>query len=157
MGLSSFLATSWGATKDTAWLGPKPALAAAERPPIFSDGKGALRGYDPVAYFKSHKPQKGLAQHHHRWKGADWYFASPGNLAAFKKDPKAFAPQYGGYCAYAMAHGRFATTDPKAFSVRNGKLYLNYSLDVQKRFLEKPDSYIKDADKNWLKLNPAQK
>jgi hypothetical protein len=71
------------------------------------------------------------------------------NLALFKSDPAQYAPQYGGYCAYAVSKGATASTEPEAWTIVNGKLYLNFSLSVQKRWRKDIPGHIKAADNNW--------
>ncbi len=96
-------------------------------------GSKAIHGYDPVAYFVDGKPQPGKAEFEFEWKGAKWRFVTAEHRDAFKKAPDKYAPQYGGYCAYAVSQGRLVDIDPSAWSIVEGKLYLNYDLDVQKK------------------------
>lgn len=123
-----------------------PALAA---PPVFSNGGYAINGYDPVAYFTESKPVKGDAQYSLEWNGATWLFASAANRDRFRADPEAFAPQYGGYCAYAVSRGYTASTDPKAWTVYEGKLYLNFSRPVRLIWKRDIPGNIRAADRNW--------
>ena len=120
--------------------------------PVFSTDAGAIRGYDPVAYFTQHKPVKGSDQLVYQWQDAQWHFSSQANLDAFKAAPEKFAPQYGGYCAYGVAQGYTPETDPAAFKVVNGKLYLNLSKVVLRRWVKDIPGYVKDADQNWPEL-----
>ena len=124
-------------------------LAFAAKPPIYANGDGAIRGYDPVAYFTHEQPTKGRDQFSAEWMGATFKFASAENLERFKADPSAYAPQYGGYCAYAVSQGYTASIDPDAWAIVDGKLYLNYSKSVQKRWNKDISGHIKAADKNW--------
>jgi YHS domain-containing protein len=128
---------------------PTPASAAQD--PIYTGtfSSLAVSGYDPVAYFKAGKPVKGKAAHTHRWQGADWRFANADNLAAFRADPEAYAPQYGGYCAWAVSQGYTASTDPAAWRIVDGKLYLNYSQSVQATWEQDVPGHIASADQNW--------
>jgi YHS domain-containing protein len=128
-----------------------PLAASAASPEIFTGPvKGvAINGYDPVAYFTAHKPVAGKADITHSWKGATWRFASAQNRDAFRAAPEKYAPQYGGYCAYAVAKGYTAKTDPQAWRVVDDKLYLNYSKSVQGTWEKDIPGYIKSADKNW--------
>ncbi len=121
-------------------------------PPVFSTNEGAIRGYDPVAYVKQQQPVKGDRNYTVRWNGADWYFASAANRDAFKADPERYAPQYGGYCAYGVAQGYAPPTDPSAFRVVDGKLYLNLSPYVAKKWDEDIQGNVRDANKNWPSL-----
>jgi hypothetical protein len=84
--------------------------------------------------------------------GATWRFASAEHRDLFAKSPGKYAPQYGGYCAYAVANGKTADIDPAAWTVRDGRLFLNYDADVQKKWLADPDGYIAKADANWPKM-----
>ena len=131
----------------TALLFSLPALAAKE--PVFSTGDGAIRGYDPVAYFTQGQALKGSRDISFTWNSAEWHFSSEQNRAAFVSAPEKYAPAYGGYCAYAVANGYTATTDPDAWSVVNGRLFLNYSLGVKKRWEKNISGYIKSGDANW--------
>jgi len=124
-----------------------PALAApAIYTPPFS--KLALEGYDPVSYFAG-QPTKGDAKFQATHKGVQYRFASAQNLARFQASPEAFLPQYGGYCAWAVAGGYTAKGDPLAWKVVNGKLYLNYDATVQKRWAADIPGNIAKGDKNW--------
>lgn len=107
----------------------RPALAA--EPEVFAPGGVAISGYDPVAYFTEGRAVAGQASHALMWRGATWYFASADTMAAFEMNPAAYAPQYGGYCAYAMSKGAVSATAPEAFTVYEGRLYLNYSTEVR--------------------------
>jgi len=116
-----------------------------------------LKGYDPVAYFTAGKPVKGEAKFEYKFMGATYRFSSPANLELFKKEPEKYVPQYGSYCAYAVSQGYTAPVDPEAFDIVNGKLYLNYSKAVQKKWRENRDNYISAADKNWPELKAKEK
>jgi len=109
----------------------------------------ALRGYDAVAYLEEQKPVKGSAEHKAEFKGSTFLFASKAHRDAFAADPAKYAPQYGGYCAFGVSGGYKATTDPAAFTVVDGKLYLNYNRDVQKQWSADIPGFVTKADKNW--------
>ena len=96
----------------------------------------AIKGYDPVAYFDQSKPVKGSSKHKFEWMGAEWRFSSEKNRDAFAADPERWAPQYGGYCAWAVSQGYTAGIDPAAWTVVGEKLYLNYSKKVQAQWEE---------------------
>lgn len=117
----------------------------------FSTDDGAIRGYDPVAYFTEGKPVKGSQSISTKHESGVFHFSSKENLALFKQDPQKYAPQYGGFCAYAMSKGFDVSSDPNAWTIRDDKLYLNYSLGVRKTWLKKPGEYVVKADKNWAK------
>lgn len=123
--------------------------ANAVQPRIFSTSAGAIEGYDPVAYFTAGEPRKGRDEFSYQWQDATFKFSSAENLAAFKAAPEKYAPQYGGYCAYAVSEGATASTVPEAWSIVDGKLYLNYSRGVKKRWSKDIPGRIAKADKNW--------
>jgi YHS domain-containing protein len=132
-----------------AGVGATPALAVAAPEvylPPFS--KVAMGGYDPVSYFDG-GPKKGDGKLTATFKGAEYRFASAANLARFKANPTAFVPQYGGYCAWAVAGGYTAKGDPLAWRIVNGKLYLNYDANVQKRWVQDIPGNIAKGDRNW--------
>lgn len=106
----------------------------------------AINGYDTVAYFTAGKPVKGLDTFVADWMGAKWKFSSAEHLALFKADPQKYAPQYGGYCAFGVAKGSLVKVEPEQFTVRDGKLYLNYDADVQAKWLKDPAGFIREAD-----------
>ena len=134
--------------------------ADAAEPPIntlknsFFSGRTdtAINGYDTVAYFTDNKPVKGLDAFVTEWMGAKWKFASQAHLDQFKAGPEKYAPQYGGYCAYGVTQGSLVKVEPEQFTIRDGKLYLNYDADVQAKWLKDPAGYIKDADGKFTGL-----
>jgi YHS domain-containing protein len=121
----------------------------AQKSEVFSGSDGAIHGYDPVAYFSEHKPVKGDKKYSLSWESATWYFSNVKNLELFKANPHMYAPQYGGYCAYGLAKGHKASTDPQAWTIVDGKLYLNYDKDIQSSWNKKQADYIKTADGLW--------
>jgi YHS domain-containing protein len=124
-------------------------VAFAQKPTVFSDRNGAIRGHDPVAYFDQKGPVKGSKQFSHAWRGATWYFASAENRDKFAAEPERYAPRYGGYCAYAVSQGYTADIDPAAWSIVDEKLYLNYSLRIRERWNKDIPGHIRKADTNW--------
>jgi YHS domain-containing protein len=125
--------------------------AQPKKPPVFADfaSKLAIDGHDPVAYFKSSQPVKGVPEHALTWNGASWRFASDENKAAFAASPEKFAPQYGGYCAWAVSEGYTAKGDPRHWRIVDGKLYLNYNASVQKDWAKDIPGRKAKGDKNW--------
>ncbi|MEM1110133.1 MAG: YHS domain-containing (seleno)protein [Planctomycetota bacterium] len=112
----------------------------------------ALRGYDPVSYFKSDAPQQGnfqIAAEHH---GSTYWFASEENKAAFEANPKKFLPQFGGYCAYGVAIGKKFSADPEVYVIENGKLYINLNPTIAEVFNGDLDKHIADAKGHWKNI-----
>ncbi len=129
----------------TVWLIVTPALADK----VNSDGGAAVRGTDVVAYFTEGKAVAGSPQFSHSWNGAEWRFSSSANRDAFAAEPGKYAPQYGGFCAWAVSQNYTAPIDPDAWKIVNGKLYLNYSRFVQLRWQLDTSGNIARADTNW--------
>ena len=112
----------------------------------------AVKGYDVVAYFTEDAAVKGSSDYQTSYLGADWYFSSQANLDLFVANPEQYAPQYGGYCAWAVSQNYTAAIDPEQFTVHEGKLYLNYNADVNSKWTADRDNFISAADQNWPSL-----
>ncbi len=127
------------------------AAPAAAKEPVYTGvfSSLAVSGYDPVAYFVEGRPVEGRKAVEFEWNGATWRFANAENRAAFAADPEKFAPQYGGYCAWAVSQGTTASTEPEVWRIVDGKLYLNYSKSVQSTWVRDIPGNIAKADKNW--------
>lgn len=123
--------------------------ARAEKPWFFSQSGGVIRGYDVVSYFTDGTPARGDASHAVMWKGATWLFSSAKNRSAFEMNPTAYAPQYGGYCAWAVSRGYTASVVPEAWRIVDDKLYLCYSLAVLDRWSGNIPGNIRKGDANW--------
>lgn len=128
--------------------------SAMAAPAINASGPGklAIGGADAVAYFADGKPAAGVKDFEFEWMDATWRFASAAHRDAFAADPEKYAPRYGGYCAYAVAKGAVADIDPEAWTIVDGKLYLNFSKSVRTRWREDIPGNIAAADANWPKL-----
>ncbi len=124
---------------------------------FFEQDGAAIRGYDPVAYFTQGKAVKGSPELKADYKGSTFHFSSKANRDAFIADAARYAPQYGGFCAFGTAGGYKAAIQPSAFSVVDGKLYLNYSLDVQKQWRRDIAGYVGTADRNWPEVSRQTK
>ncbi len=127
----------------------RPALAVE---PVFAPGGIAIKGADPVAYFAEGTPRIGDGSFSHDWNGATWLFANAENRDAFAAEPERYAPRYGGYCAYAVGNGYTAKIEPDAWSIVDGKLYLNYNRAVRALWSVRRSHYIEEADRNWPRL-----
>ena len=115
-------------------------------------GSKAIEGYDAVAYFTQGRAIEGSEDFEFSWKGANWRFASTENLAAFRANPEGFAPQFGGYCSWAVSQNDTAKIDPTQFTVYEGKLYLNYSKEISDRWRSSKDEFITAANRFWPEL-----
>ena len=112
----------------------------------------AVSGYDPVAYFTQNAAVKGKKEFEYEWQDAVWRFSSEENKALFVESPEAYAPQFGGYCAYAVGLGKTAPGDPIQFSIVDEKLYLNYSSKTRVLWEDQRDQFIADGEENWVSL-----
>lgn len=129
-----------------------PTIAQTGNQLNLKDGIG-IQGYDPVAYFMSNKAVEGQKELQYKYKNATYYFSSSTNREAFIKDPAAYEPQYGGWCAYAMgAENEKVEINPETFKVANGKLYLFYNAYFTNTLPKwnKDEANLKSkADMNW--------
>ena len=112
----------------------------------------AINGTDPVAYFPMGKPVEGSSDFAHDWNGATFHFASAENRDLFAASPEKYAPQFGGYCAWAVSQGYTASTDLDAWKIVDGKLYLNYRKSVQSQWEQDIPGNISAGEGNWPKV-----
>lgn len=126
-------------------------VAAADMPSL-SHSLVALQGYDPVAYFTEKQAKQGSGNHTYRYQDVAYIFASRDNLNTFKENPEKYLPQYGGFCAFAIAQRKRVVADPNAWKIVDDKLYLNLNKKVQKIWEKKIEEYIESADANWPSL-----
>ncbi|BBM89483.1 hypothetical protein COTS27_01183 [Spirochaetota bacterium] len=120
--------------------------------------KYVISGYDTVAYFTQGTPTKGSKEHSYVWKDATWLFSSSEHLELFKADPEKYAPQYGGYCAWAVAaKGKLFNIDPEIWKIVDGKLYLNYNKKVGEKWEADIPGFISQADEKWPEILSKKK
>ncbi len=122
---------------------------AQTKPSVYANDGIAIDGTDPVAYFTQNEPVSGDPAITYDWMGATWRFTSVENRDTFAADPAAYAPQYGGYCAWAVSEGYTASTVPDAWRIVDGKLYLNFSRRIQRRWQRDIPGNIARGDANW--------
>jgi len=113
----------------------------------------AIQGYDPVAYFESSKAIEGKSEIKTEYQKATYYFSTEENKVLFLKSPDRYIPQYGGYCAYGVSENHTSPTDPKAFTIVEDKLYLNYNAKVKELWSKDREERIKKANMNWKELS----
>ena len=110
----------------------------------------ALDGFDVVSYFTDRRARSGEANWQTRWDGVLWYFSDAQNRERFIAKPQSYIPQYGGWCALAMASGKVAEVDLRdAWTIDDGKLYLNLNKDVRLRWQRGLSRYVRKADRHW--------
>jgi len=128
--------------------------ALANRPEIFKSNAGvAVNGYDVTAYFNQNRHVQGQPSFSAEWMGATWLFASAESRTLFIENPTAYAPQYGGHCAFAASKNALASTVPEAWTIHNNRLYLNFSLGVREIWRQDIPSNIALADGFWPALH----
>lgn len=121
--------------------------------PVFAVDGLAIRGADPVAFFREGRPVQGDAAFEAQWNGARWRFASGENRSAFLAAPERFAPQYGGFCAWAVAaRGKLYSTQPRNWSIVSDRLYLNFNDEIQRRWEADIPGFIAEADRRWPEI-----
>lgn len=127
--------------------------SAAAADSIYTSWKNnlAVGGYDTVSFF-SGKPQEGKKEYTLNHASAEWRFLNQGNLDLFKTNPDAFMPQYGGYCAWAVAHNKLAKGSPKYWHVEDGKLYLNFNARIKRRWEKDVLGYVHKAGDHWPEI-----
>lgn len=127
-------------------------VAAATTPAVeisVKDDGLAAGGYDVTAYFTAGKPVQGTAAYETQYKGATWRFATPEAKVKFQKNPAAYAPQFGGHCAWATSQGYVAPGDPETWKIVDGKLYLNYNARAKELWEADQDAAIERGHANW--------
>ena len=132
------------------WMSFTPVYAAD--PDIYETKQGAIRGADPVAYFSlapGAKAVLGSDEYTYEWQGAVWKFASAQNRGKFIADPEQYAPQYGGYCAFAVSHDFTKSIKPDVWEIVDGKLYLNFNRNAYRKWKKDLAGSIERGDANW--------
>ena len=117
----------------------------------------AIKGYDTVSYFTESSPVKGSDKYTAAYNGAIYHFSSESNRDLFKANPAKYAPQYGGYCAMGVAMNQKFDTDPSAWHIESGKLYLNLNKNVQKKWLTDVPGFLETSQVNWTSIKGLTK
>jgi YHS domain-containing protein len=129
--------------------------AVAEEPYWYKNADYAADGADVVAYFgleAGANAVRGADEFVTEWDGAKWRFASAQNKAAFEASPEKYAPQFGGYCSYAVSNGYTARGDRNAWTLHEGRLYLNYNKSVRRLWSWDIPGNIGKGEANWPKV-----
>jgi len=112
------------AIRGVALLAAGTALARASRSFAGEEVPLAIKGYDPVAYFTDGKPTPGMPAFEYEWDERLWRFASAEHRDLFKAEPVRYAPQFGNFCAMALAKGEIVVANPENWLISDGKLYV---------------------------------
>lgn len=141
-------------TRRAAWLAliAFPTMAASPAGTVNLQDGAAASGHDVVAYFTVGRATPGRTDLAAEHDGATYRFSSEANRDAFLAAPTRYLPQYGGFCAFGLARGYKAVIDPKAFTIVDGKLYLNYSQSIQTKWRAQQSTDISLANANWPKV-----
>ena len=156
---SSSTSADSAATEATTEAATEATTRAATDPidNIYTKENVAIGGADPVAYFNGDLAKgefvEGSADFTYEWKGATWQFASAENRDTFAANPEQYAPEYGGYCAWAAAQDKLAAVSPDAWSIVDNKLYLNANKNIQTRWEKDIPGFISKANENWPSLS----
>ncbi|MEX0301613.1 MAG: YHS domain-containing (seleno)protein [Leisingera sp.] len=126
-----------------------PSLARADTAVFSSRGGVAIGGYDPVAFFVDGVAEEGRRTYAVMWKGVVWRFASAGNQARFEANPRAYAPAFGGYCAYAMSQGLMHDGNPQIWAIVDGELFLLNNHRVHRLWQADTVQMIADGHTHW--------
>lgn len=128
-----------------------PTTASAQKDPVYTGflSNLALDGFDAVAYHTQGRPVEGDRSFEIEWNGADWRFVSAENRDLFLADPEAYAPQYGGYCAWAVTNGDLVRGDPEVWAIVDGRLFVNYDARIQSMWDGDRSGFITAADAVW--------
>ncbi len=126
-------------------------VAQAQAVNVDQDGLG-LKGYDAVAYHTEQRAVKGTTTFSATHEGVTYRFSSAANRDTFVAEPARYLPAYGGFCAFGVSRGYKVKIEPDAFTVVDGRLYLNYDKGVQERWLKDIAGYIAKADSNWPRI-----
>lgn len=143
LAMAGVLVLCWGAI----WCATaEPALVAKQ------DNGIAIGGYDPVSFRQDDGPKQGTQEHVLMWHGATWLFASAQNMAKFEANPRAFEPNFGGYCAFGVSMGVLILADPQAWLISDGELYLFKNRQFAKNWIEDVDNRIELANEQWPQI-----
>lgn len=145
--VSSAVAAVAEAMHEAAQATPVPDIRA-----VYARDGFALGGWDPVAYFRRGAPAEGRPEHRLKFHGAVWLFESEENCIAFEMDPLAYKPRFGGYCAYTVANGMPLKSDPHAWTIHEGRLYLNYNLTLRILWRRDIPGNIARGEREWARI-----
>lgn len=115
-------------------------------------GKIALQGYDPVAFHSIGKAVKGNPAISAEYRGYKYLFSSEENKATFEKEAGKYLPAYGGFCAYGVSLGVLFPVEIDTWEIVDGRLVLQYNLDIKQKFEEDKEGNLLKANENWPKI-----
>ncbi len=105
-------------------------------------------GYDPLSY-RSGEPKKGVPKYSIEVDGRIIQFISKENMDRFQGNFERYMPEYGGWCAIAMADGAFVVPDYSLFKIQDDRL-LFFSV---RAFFNGLTAWEKDSEGNLIKAD----
>ena len=112
----------------------------------------ALHGVDAVALSLLKAIAPGDANHSVVRDGVAYYFASAESARLFMQAPAKYMPQYGGFCAYAVALGKKFDGDPRFADIVDGKLYLFVNAEIFAEYLKDKANVLAKAEATWPEI-----
>jgi len=108
-----------------------------------------LHGADPVALSTIHDVAEGSARHTVVVDDVAYYFASAESAETFEAAPEKYLPQYGGFCAFAVALGKKFDGDPRYADIVDGKLYLFVNEEIYHKYKKDWANILRNAHRTW--------
>ena len=108
-----------------------------------------LHGVDAVALSQLNAVAEGDAAHTVVIDNVAYYFASADSAREFKAAPNKYLPQFGGFCAFAVALGKKFDGDPRYADIVDGKLYLFVNAEIFAKYKKDSKRIIANAQKKW--------
>ena len=115
----------------------------------------ALHGMDSVALATLNAATPGVASHTVVHEGVAYYFSSEISAEKFAAEPQRYMPQYGGFCAFAVALGKKLDGDPRYADIVDGKLYLFVNAAVLEKYKQDPEGTLSKAAETWPSIRHA--
>lgn len=148
---------------------PLPMQAAVACPQAYTTGQcmttslPVMNGVDIVSYFGHglFAGHLGSADNSASFADYAFLFSTKANRERFIADPDKYLPQYGGFCAWAVAgetdpsvHPWSAdclgpSGDPAVWEIIDGKLYFFRFEEARRNFMANPTYFIAAGDARW--------
>ena len=106
-----------------------------------------LLGHDPVAYFT-----RGVPQFQVSLPERSYYFASAEHKALFEANPQRYEPQYGGFCSSGAAFAIKLGSDPGAWQIFDGRLFIFGDVLGKSAWGVDPAWNVAHADALWPEM-----
>ena len=111
-----------------------------------------LLGFDPTAYFTQGQPVRGKPEFKTTMGLRTYYFASAESKALFERTPWRYEPQYGGFCSSGAAYGLKLGSDPTAWQIHQGRLFIFGDVLGKMAWQLDPKWNIEQADRLWPEM-----